>query len=681
MAETRFIHRIKVDLNDGLKRRYVGDILASGDEKANRFEVTVCRGSENVDLAGCTVTGYFIRPNDETMKVDGAAEGSSAVVEPDEHCYVYDGGFSLAIKVIGKGIRQTVAVFDGRIVRTSSDKIIDGNRVYYGLEELLEQIEATENAAISANNAADSANAAASNANTAADAANLQAGRANSAANSATGATAYANGAARDAIDAADAANSAAQSATDTTNEIRNAVENGDFNGVGIASVTVTRSPDEYGFHYIEITLTDGQKQAIPYKDGENVTAEGVTNVLGYAVPEMFGAIGDGTTDDADAFQAAINTGKPVLILPGKKYALYKPLEVDGVDTVSIYGANTTNNYQYNNANITCYGHFLHSETGKQMNVTLHGFSVYYAGAGYGVKSNASFIDNISLSCGGMKYCVAVNFGHIIRGAMHDLVKIDKCSFVAITKFFLKQADGHVTSDSQITNTYISGAASANPNFTDTTNFTFMFLSGNYIDFFKTIFTKSAAISGTTIAHNVFDSIWRLGCVDGDVSYYAGNGMTSYSFVGNTFKNFSDALSKKFFTNPDADMVDGNGELLPSCVFYMRDKIALYGATIIGNCCMECDRFIDVSGYNINHVKVIGNSIGNATVNFSNWSPDKLPDNIYIDVLEKREVDALPDVTGGSWKNVYCGITLYKEHKAYRLCSDKQWRDFTGALA
>lgn len=161
MAEP-FKHIYKVDLNQPLKRFDVGDILASGDEKANSFEVTVCRDGANVDLSGCTVLAYFIRPNEETMTVDGTANGSKAIVEPSKNCYVYDGEFSLAIKLVGSGITQTVAVFDGRIVRTTSENIIDGDRVIYGLEDLLAQITTTEAAANSANTAADRANRAAS---------------------------------------------------------------------------------------------------------------------------------------------------------------------------------------------------------------------------------------------------------------------------------------------------------------------------------------------------------------------------------------------------------------------------------------------------------------------------------------------------------------------------------------
>lgn len=169
MAEP-YKHTYDVDLNQSLKRFDVGDILASGDEKANSFEVSVYRDGTEVPLTGYTVTGYFIQPNEETLRVSGTATGNTACVEPSKGCYVYDGAFSLAIKITGDGFAGTVAVFDGRIVRTTSENIVDGDRVIYGLEDLLAQIAATEAAANNANTAAGNADNATARANQAASA-------------------------------------------------------------------------------------------------------------------------------------------------------------------------------------------------------------------------------------------------------------------------------------------------------------------------------------------------------------------------------------------------------------------------------------------------------------------------------------------------------------------------------
>lgn len=171
MAEP-YKHIYKVDLNQPLKRFDVGEILAKGNEKANRFEVNVYRDGIEVALAGYTVSGYFTKPDEETIRVKGTAAGNVACVEPSKSCYAYDGAFSLAINIEGDGFTGTVAVFDGLIVRTTTDNIVDGDRVIYGLEDLLAQIAATEAAANNANTAAANANTSANNADTAAANAN-----------------------------------------------------------------------------------------------------------------------------------------------------------------------------------------------------------------------------------------------------------------------------------------------------------------------------------------------------------------------------------------------------------------------------------------------------------------------------------------------------------------------------
>lgn len=47
--------------------------------------------------------------------------------------------------------------------------------------------------------------------------------------------------------------------------------------GVGIQTIGLTRSPDDDGYYYIILTLTDGQQQTIPYKNGKN--GVGITNI------------------------------------------------------------------------------------------------------------------------------------------------------------------------------------------------------------------------------------------------------------------------------------------------------------------------------------------------------------------------------------------------------------------
>lgn len=73
-------------------------------------------------------------------------------------------------------------------------------------------------------------------------------------------------------------------------------------------------------------------------------TEEGLLMVAGkpydgsYVTPEMFGAVGDGETDDTEAFKAAMSSGHPCLIST-KKYAV-KNILLENIDGVTIYGNN-----------------------------------------------------------------------------------------------------------------------------------------------------------------------------------------------------------------------------------------------------------------------------------------------------------------------------------------------------
>lgn len=67
-------------------------------------------------------------------------------------------------------------------------------------------------------------------------------------------------------------------------------------------------------------------------KGDQGIPGEVQYSDLGYVTPEMYGAKGDGTTDDTTAVQSAINTKKPVLM--AKKYHITSGLTVSADNTV-----------------------------------------------------------------------------------------------------------------------------------------------------------------------------------------------------------------------------------------------------------------------------------------------------------------------------------------------------------
>jgi hypothetical protein len=218
---------IKVDLSRQLLRTNAGEILAMGDDCANRFGADLVRNGLPVNVDGCLAIGYFIRPDGYTCMIEGVAEGSQAYVDLPEACYTSEGVFSLAIKLKSDEMNCTLRIIDGYLRRTETGIYVDPGTVVPDIADLLMQIErmeqgttAASQAAINATNAANSASTAANAASNAAEAANRAAnaanestvmGYANQAKASAEGAAASANAAAASANNAASSASQAQQ--------------------------------------------------------------------------------------------------------------------------------------------------------------------------------------------------------------------------------------------------------------------------------------------------------------------------------------------------------------------------------------------------------------------------------------------------------------------------------------
>lgn len=196
MAELASKNTVLVDIDKPLVRKNVGVAMASGDALANRYGASITRNGTEVDVETYSVIGYLIRPNDETLKLDGAASGNLVYVDIPKNGYVYDGAFSLALKIRGDGLEKTIAIFDGQIARTTTEHIVDGDRVVYGVEDILALVDDMEKAEADASSAAARANTAAGSAESAASSANTAARNAEQATTNANIATTNANSAA-----------------------------------------------------------------------------------------------------------------------------------------------------------------------------------------------------------------------------------------------------------------------------------------------------------------------------------------------------------------------------------------------------------------------------------------------------------------------------------------------------
>lgn len=80
-------------------------------------------------------------------------------------------------------------------------------------------------------------------------------------------------------------------------------------------------------------TVTDGSLTEAKFSN-----ALKLTTIKDYVTPQMFGAVGDGSVDDTTAFQAAIDSGKPVCIPSGSIIRVDGSVVINNTTTIFGYG-------------------------------------------------------------------------------------------------------------------------------------------------------------------------------------------------------------------------------------------------------------------------------------------------------------------------------------------------------
>ena len=119
-----------IDLETGtISRTFLNKALGEGDSYGDRFGVIVQRGGQPVDLTGVSVSGFFIRANGTTEVLTGHRSGNKCWVELQQACYVYDGNFTLGIKLTYSTTTVTARIVDGTIVNTTLGSINDPGSV------------------------------------------------------------------------------------------------------------------------------------------------------------------------------------------------------------------------------------------------------------------------------------------------------------------------------------------------------------------------------------------------------------------------------------------------------------------------------------------------------------------------------------------------------------------------
>lgn len=189
------------DLSQGVNRTPVKPIMALANKNAHIFQINVTRNGvpETLTGAGCSAT--FVRADDVSVPLDGTVDGNTASVTLTDACYRVPGKFKLTINLSTTEITSAIFIGDGSIMVTSTDTIVDEEKIIPSLEDIIAQQQASITAANAANTAAGAANDAAEEATTAASTANAAAANATEKAQTADAAAERANNAAQSAED------------------------------------------------------------------------------------------------------------------------------------------------------------------------------------------------------------------------------------------------------------------------------------------------------------------------------------------------------------------------------------------------------------------------------------------------------------------------------------------------
>lgn len=141
---------IDLEKTNQLHRSFLSRSIGEGDYNGNRFGIRLWQGGEPAALTESCV-GYFIRPDEITLVINGVVSGNTAYVELPQAAYAKDGNFTLAIKLGGVGVSTTMRIVDGVISNTTTGTVSDPGQSVPDIDQLTAIIAAAEAAAADIN--------------------------------------------------------------------------------------------------------------------------------------------------------------------------------------------------------------------------------------------------------------------------------------------------------------------------------------------------------------------------------------------------------------------------------------------------------------------------------------------------------------------------------------------------
>ena len=113
---------LKTDLSKPIQVRSLSGELFTFDNHGNVIGVEVYENGEPVTLTG-TIAGYVIRPDGETVYIEGEKSGNRAKIVLPSTAYAYVGEITIIIRCVNGDEKTVIAACKAHVTRSETDDI------------------------------------------------------------------------------------------------------------------------------------------------------------------------------------------------------------------------------------------------------------------------------------------------------------------------------------------------------------------------------------------------------------------------------------------------------------------------------------------------------------------------------------------------------------------------------
>lgn len=130
-------HAMRVNI-DGDMRNISNSLytVGEGDKSGDIFAVDIFSDQEPANLDGCSCIGLMIRSDGYTVIITGQISGNRASVQLPESCYIQPGHFKLTLKISGSSMENSIFIFEGDVLQTTTESLVDPGNVIPSIADL-----------------------------------------------------------------------------------------------------------------------------------------------------------------------------------------------------------------------------------------------------------------------------------------------------------------------------------------------------------------------------------------------------------------------------------------------------------------------------------------------------------------------------------------------------------------